>query len=982
MKIYFAVGEVGMSDLLSHSTLKMQILSLISSLEPKSLLVVATDDLISLIQNLSMGIPVEKVDDPTQIDSTRLDKASLFIIETPLEDPIASQLIDLANRFHGDLLLLQSSSKENVGRIALPEIITGLLSSGFNNRLDLPSMVDDYYVAHLSHGPASKNSSAQYELSTWHLAELSTRQRQLLIQLRREDSQLKTLLVSQQEQLFETQRKTAQILSEIEQQRKEMVRRAEIAEEQREFWKTKWQTFEASRSWRFLSFLQKAKSILFSPIRLAKKIIHLFKLSLMVIRAQGLRRFVFLTREYLKNGFRNLKKRPRGSGQIADQSRIFEIEAVEPPPTIRENTEMVDIVICIHNALDDVKACLQSVLANTTPPYHIILVDDGSGEETKNFLIEFQQGNPSLASLLRSEQPTGYTFAANRGLQASIAPFVILLNSDTIVTPQWVVRLVACMKHQQRVGIVGPLSNTASWQSVPRIEDNGDWANNQLPSHISVDKMGEIIAENSARMYPYMPLLNGFCLLINRDVIQEIGYFDEENFGPGYGEEDDFVLRARKANWKTFLADDVYVYHTQSRSYSNERRKALSERAGKVLRNLHGESMIHEGVLYCSKDRVLEGIRARAMAGIDKSNCIVEGSRYRGKRILFILPVSSPGGGANVVIFESLAMMKMGVRIEFYNLGMNREQFKAAYPDLPIPVIYGNITDLKNIIQNYDAVIATYNPSVGWIKKSLHAKSNPVVGYYVQGYEPLMYPQGSFDYEQAVKSYSLISNMVRFTKTLWTQQTVLDNTGMDCEVAGISVNLPLFRPRPRKFSSVRNRPIRIMAMIRPEAPYRQPAETMQVLKLAAEKYGSLVDICIFGTDLDNPGFVYLPREFPWRLFGVLPQQKVANLLNEADIFIDFSSHQAMGLTALEAMACGAAVIVPQNGGAVEFARHEKNSLIFTTNHVEAVWQALQRLIEDDSLRENIQRTAICDSCQYYPEKPALNILKFLFGEPE
>lgn len=971
-----------MGDLPGYSTLKLHIMSLLSSLDPKTLLVYATNDFAAVIQNLSMGIPVEMMGDPTRIDPGRMDRTGLFIIETPLEDAIASQVINLTNHFQGDLLLVQASSKENSGGIALPEIITGLISNGFNNRLDISSVIDDYYVAHLSHDPAPKNSAAQYELSTWHLAELSTRQRQLLIQLRREDSQLKSLLFAQQEQLIETQRKTAQVLSEIEQQRKEMIRRAELAEEQGKFWKTKWQAFEASRSWRFLRFLQKVKSILFSPIRLAKKTIRLFKLSLMVIRTQGLRRFMFLARERLKNLSLNKKTTLRGSGQIADRSRIYEIDAVEPPSALIENAEMVDIVICIHNALNDVKACLQSVVANTTPPYHIILVDDGSDEETKNFLIDFQQGNPALVSLIRSEQATGYTFAANRGLKASTAPFIILLNSDTIATPQWVVRLVACMKHQPRIGIVGPLSNTASWQSVPLIEDNGDWANNLLPSHISVDKMGEIIAENSARLYPFMPLLNGFCLLINRELINEIGYFDEENFGPGYGEEDDFVLRARKANWKTFLADDVYVYHAQSRSYSSERRKALSERAGKVLRNLHGEDMIHEGVLYCSKDRVLEGIRARTKAGIEQDNCIAEGLRYQGKRILFILPVSSPGGGANVVVFESLAMMKMGVHIDFYNLEMNREQFEEAYPDLPIHVIYGNITDLKNFIPNYDAVVATYNPSVGWIKKALHAKSNPIVGYYVQGYEPLMYPEGSFDYEQAVKSYSLIPNMVRFTKTQWTRQMVMDNTGMDCEVAGISVNLPLFRPRPRKFPSVKNRPIRIMAMIRPEATYRQPVETMQVLKLAAEKYGGLVDICIFGTDLNNPGFADLPGGFPWRLYGVLPQQKVASLLNEADIFIDFSSHQAMGLTALEAMACGAAVIVPQNGGAVEFARHEKNSLIFTTNNVEAVWQALQRLIEDDSLRKEIQRSAIYDSCQYYPEKPALNILKALFGGPE
>jgi len=60
--------------------------------------------------------------------------------------------------------------------------------------------------------------------------------------------------------------------------------------------------------------------------------------------------------------------------------------------------------------------------------------------------------------------------------------------------------------------------------------------------------------------------LNGFCLAIKRTLITDIGIFDEEAFGEGYGEENDYCLRAVKAGWQLAVADDTYIYHAQSRS--------------------------------------------------------------------------------------------------------------------------------------------------------------------------------------------------------------------------------------------------------------------------------------------------------------------------------------------------------------------------------------------------------------------------------
>jgi GT2 family glycosyltransferase len=122
--------------------------------------------------------------------------------------------------------------------------------------------------------------------------------------------------------------------------------------------------------------------------------------------------------------------------------------------------------------------------------------------------------------------------------------------------------------------------------------------------------MALLIAQHSARSYPRLPLLNGFCLLIKQEVIKAIGYLDEERYGDGYGEEDDYTFRARGAGWSLALADDAYVYHAQSKSYSHESRQRLSRRSGRILAEKHGQTAIQEAVTVCRRDRVLAGIRA------------------------------------------------------------------------------------------------------------------------------------------------------------------------------------------------------------------------------------------------------------------------------------------------------------------------------------------------------------------------------------
>jgi GT2 family glycosyltransferase len=104
------------------------------------------------------------------------------------------------------------------------------------------------------------------------------------------------------------------------------------------------------------------------------------------------------------------------------------------------------------------------------------------------------------------------------------------------------------MRRGPEVGI-GPLSNTASWQSIPELSGNGDWAQNELPRELDVETMARIVSDGAHRRGIPLGFINGFCLLLRRRMLEAIGLFDGLNFG--YGEENELCIRARKSAMET-----------------------------------------------------------------------------------------------------------------------------------------------------------------------------------------------------------------------------------------------------------------------------------------------------------------------------------------------------------------------------------------------------------------------------------------------
>ncbi len=226
-----------------------------------------------------------------------------------------------------------------------------------------------------------------------------------------------------------------------------------------------------------------------------------------------------------------------------------------------------DVVIPIYNAYDAVIECIDSVLKNTDfSKAHLILIDDKSPDERILPLLEkYASENADKITLLKNEVNLGFVGTVNKGMKYSKND-VLLLNSDTEVSKGWLDKIMECAYSDETIATVTPLSNNATLASVPKM-----FVRNELPSGYTLDSMNKLIVKYSDKLYPELPTAHGFCMYIKRTALETVGYFDEENFGKGYGEENDFSFRCFQYGLKNVLCDTVYVLHKESQSFQDNK---------------------------------------------------------------------------------------------------------------------------------------------------------------------------------------------------------------------------------------------------------------------------------------------------------------------------------------------------------------------------------------------------------------------------
>ena len=293
-------------------------------------------------------------------------------------------------------------------------------------------------------------------------------------------------------------------------------------------------------------------------------------------------------------------------------------------------------------------------------------MDDASDPPTRSYLYELQKGEhiPLLKTssfrLVVQTTRKGFPGTVNRGLALARGRYILLLNSDTVLPTRALSNFKQLFEADPMIGALGPVSNAASWQSVPGLlNTDGNFVINEIGSEWSVDMISALSEELSQERSPEMWLLNGFCLAVPAEVIHTVGTLNETAFGLGYGEENDLMLRTRAAGFRTVVDTHTYVYHQKTASYSKSESAQLSKQASIVLRSMHTNAVVDAALKQVKAIRSLDILRIRLASALQ----YVAPAQYFASehpRILFVLPAATLGGGAVSVVSDCWQMNLLG----------------------------------------------------------------------------------------------------------------------------------------------------------------------------------------------------------------------------------------------------------------------------------------------------------------------------------
>lgn len=225
--------------------------------------------------------------------------------------------------------------------------------------------------------------------------------------------------------------------------------------------------------------------------------------------------------------------------------------------------EGTSIVIPTYNQLALVKQCIETIRWNTPEPYEIIVVDNASTDGTRAYL-QRMSGELRFRVMDRNY---GFSGAINAGLMMAKGRTIVLLNNDTLVTENWLGNMLRCLNSDESIGMVGPITNYISGIQMVKVP------------YDTLSEMPEFARRNNRpdpSRWRETDLLIGFCLLLRRDLFEEVGYFDE-GFEIGNFEDNDYSVRVRLLGKKLMIAQDCFIHHIGSVSI-----KAVGDRMVKV----------------------------------------------------------------------------------------------------------------------------------------------------------------------------------------------------------------------------------------------------------------------------------------------------------------------------------------------------------------------------------------------------------------
>jgi GT2 family glycosyltransferase/glycosyltransferase involved in cell wall biosynthesis len=603
-----------------------------------------------------------------------------------------------------------------------------------------------------------------------------------------------------------------------------------------------------------------------------------------------------------------------------------------------------DVIIPSKNSPWWLALCLEELFRNVEPGElgQVLVVDDTSTPDAWAVIERICARHPGVR-LLRNTGRPGFGGACNFGVRNSSAPFLLFLNTDCLITRGTIRKLVGACAHDAAIGLACPLSNNSPCLTLPLLPGRSYLEMNALLERCAANFPP---AENALEACTVV----GNCLLITRACWDKTGEFASQ-WGQGFGEESDYQMRALDHGFRGVALLDTYVYHFGNGTFRYEPgANALREKNHALFMSIWGEKYRRLHALQADRDPV--NAVARRLAALP--------SQPLTPQILFLLPDVAQGiGGVHAVVDLCNHLLRHGIDAKYAVLGLLNQERLKAYSE-PIFAGFLHFPDehafLYQTQVNPAAVAATLYSTmppcfVYAAMKRIHAV------YFVQGYECLF--DNGIHYNTVVDTYGMASHLV--TTSDWLKSRIAEHLpAKPVTVMPIGIDLDLFTPKaePRAAGA---KP-RVCMVLRDSADKGQWI-LLDVLAELSRQRGE-IELTVLAARKYAPPGEWTRENCRW-LTLPLDRAVIAAELSACDMLVDASLHEGFGLLPLEAMACGATVVVSDSGGINGYVRHGTNGLIVPElNRPDKYLAAIRSLVRDPAQLVRFQAEALKTAAGY------------------
>lgn len=366
----------------------------------------------------------------------------------------------------------------------------------------------------------------------------------------------------------------------------------------------------------------------------------------------------------------------------------------------------VDIIIPVYNAFALTRKCIETVLSNSHNCRLIIVNDASTDARIKPFLdnIANQKYGTIEVIVRHNECNLGFVKSVNSAVKLTQNHFVIL-NSDTEVPPDWLRRLFAPLFTEgTSIASTTPFSNAAMMCSFPE-----PYQENLIFKGLDTNRIDWFFANYGCPKPIQVFSGVGFCMAFNKNVVSQIGMFDEDTFGKGYGEECDWSARALLAGYKNVLIPNLFVYHKHGGSFTKEEKKRFSDENTTKFWQRHSKLLPFARKM--DEEDEPRDIR-------DTLSMLIDLHTFEcGKRIA-IIDVGSAGGGTQYSSLLSSFIKRQGYALIHFRYDYQSQRLRISYSSLSLIKDFefdsGAIKALAGILRLLKTDYIFVNGLFGW----------------------------------------------------------------------------------------------------------------------------------------------------------------------------------------------------------------------------------------------------------------------------